>query len=285
MIAFCRDAGFPFDFVSTRQYPTDDPLWRNNHLTIEEFFKQFAHEMGKYERGVVREMTARASAQACDLPLYYTEWNTSGMVPDTVHDEAYSATLVAKTIADNDGLVDSYSFWIFSDLFEEMGQYGTPFHGGFGLQTIYGTPKPTYRLFEMLHHLGDIRIPIVGGKESTVEMLAVRRNDNLTLLVYNHNIPGAEIATENVSITLKGIMPDKPATLTRIDQGSANPKKKWIDLGIPEYPTRAQLSEIELASLPVTQVLASTPVADGCILEFSIPAHGTASITLNLMSA
>ena len=282
MIEFCRSANLPLDFVSTHHYPTDDPLWRNNHLTIEEFFKQFAHEMGKYKRGVLREMTAKASAQAGDLPLYYTEWNISGMVPDAAHDEAYSAALVAKTIADNDGLVDGYSFWTFSDLFEEMGQYGTPFHGGFGLQTIYGTPKPTYRVFEMLHHLGDRRIPVAGGNGSTVEMLAVRGDANLTLLVYNHNIPGAEISTEDVSMTLKGLAADQPATVTRIDHQSANPKQKWIDLGSPEYPTRAQLTEIERASLPVTQGLISRPVEDGCVLEFSIPAHGVTAITINL---
>ena len=92
-------------------------------------------------------MTAKARKEAGDLPLYYTEWNTSAVLPDPIHDEAYSAALVAKTIADNDGLVQNYSFWTFSDLFEEAGQFSAPFHGGFGLQTIHGIPKPTYRLF------------------------------------------------------------------------------------------------------------------------------------------
>jgi xylan 1,4-beta-xylosidase len=62
--------------------------------------------------------------------------------------------MVLKTLADNAGLVDGYSFWTFSDLFEERGQFAAPFHGGFGLQNIYGIPKPTYRIFEMLHPPG-----------------------------------------------------------------------------------------------------------------------------------
>jgi xylan 1,4-beta-xylosidase len=280
MIEFCRSSGLPLDFVSTHHYPTDELLWRNNHLTIEEFFKQFAHEFGKYERGVLREMTAKTSAQAGDLPLYYTEWSTSGRLPDAVHDESYSAAMVAKTLADNDGLVNGYSFLSFSDLFEENAQYATPFHGGFGLQTIYGTPKPTYRVFEMLHQLGDRRLPVEGGAGSTVEMLAVRGKTGLILLAYNHNINTAEISAEEVSITLKGMPANGSATITRIDNENANPKQKWIDLGSPEYPTRTQLAEMEQASRPVSQTLASELGEDGLSLRFTLPPHGVAAIKI-----
>ena len=78
MIAFCQRSGAPLDFISTHHYPTDDPLWRNNDLPWEEFLKV----AGQYERGVLYQMTAKARAEAGDLPLYYTEWNTSAMVPD-----------------------------------------------------------------------------------------------------------------------------------------------------------------------------------------------------------
>jgi len=277
MLAFCRDAGVPIDFVSTHHYPTDDPLWRSN-LSIEEFFQQSIHGRGTYRRGVLREMAARAREQAGELPLYYTEWNSSARVPDHLHDESYSAALVAKTIADNDGLVDAYSFWTFSDLFEEHGQYAAPFHGGFGLQTIYGTPKPTYRVFEMLHHLGNDRIAVEGGAGSTVEVLAVRDNAGLSLMAHNHNIPNDEIATEEVSIHIKGLTPDRPVTISRVDQENANPKQKWIGLGSPEYPTRAELAEIEQASQLTLQELQPQKTEDGCTLTFSLPPHGIALI-------
>jgi len=280
MLAFCRSAEVPIDFVSTHHYPTDDPLWRNSNLSMEEFFKQFAHEMGRYERGVLRKMTARARAEAGDLPLYYTEWNTSARIPDDIHDEAYSAALVAKTITDNDGLVDGYSFWTFSDLFEEPGQFAAPFHGGFGLQTIHGIPKPTYRVFEMLHHLGVRRLLVEGGAGSNVEILAVQGEASLTLLAYNHNTLEGEIATEEVAVTLKGVQPGVAASITRIDQEHANPKRRWIELGSPEYPAKEQLVEIERASLPVEQSLVAEAVEGGCTLRFSIPPHGLVKINL-----
>jgi xylan 1,4-beta-xylosidase len=285
MIEFCRNNQLPLDFVSTHHYPSDDPLWRNSHLTLEEFFAAFAHEYGKYERGVLYKMTAKTRQQAGDLPLYYTEWNSSAMLPDPLHDEAYAAALVAKTIADNDGLVNGYSFWTFSDLFEEQGQWAAPFHGGFGLQTIHGIPKPTYRVFEMLHHLGEQRLPVTGGDDSNVELLVVRGEHGLSLLAYNHNIPNGEIAMEEVEVTVKGVTADNTFTMTRIDQASANPKQRWIDLGSPEYPTATQLAEIEAASYPVSQALMAEPAADGCVLRFVLQPHGVTFITTDQLSS
>lgn len=52
------------------------------------------------------------------------------------------------------GLVEAYSFWTFSDIFEENYFPSVPFHGGFGLLNLHGIPKPTYRAFQLLHHLG-----------------------------------------------------------------------------------------------------------------------------------
>jgi xylan 1,4-beta-xylosidase len=282
MIAFCRESGAPLDFVSTHHYPTDDPLWKNSDLSMEEFFAQFSDQLGSYERGILQKMTAKARAEAGRLPLYYTEWNTSAVLPDSIHDDPYSAALVAKTIADNDGLVQGYSFWSFSDLFEEGGQFSTPFHGGFGLQTIHGIAKPTYRVFGMLHRLGTERLRVSGGSDSTVELLAVRGAADLTLMVYNHNIPGGEIHDEQVAITLKGITPAGPASIVRVDARHANPKQKWIALGSPEYPDRRQLTQIRRASRLVHNVLKFDSSAGGCVLRLVVPAHGIAAITLNI---
>ncbi len=282
MLDFCRSAGVPIDFVSTHHYPTDDPLWRNSNLTIEEFFRQFAHEMGKYERGVLRKMTARAREQAGDLPLYYTEWNISAALPDPLHDEPYAAAMVLKTIADNDGLVDGYSFWTFSDLFEERGQFAAPFHGGFGLQNIYGIPKPTYRIFELLHRLGDRRLPVGGGAGSTAEVLAVRDGSRLTVLAYNHNVPAEPIGTEEVVLALQGVALNGPVGITRLDDAHANPKQRWIELGSPEYPTRDELAELERASVPVVNDLMPQRTVDGSRLVFSLPPYGVACLTIEL---
>ena len=56
----------------------------------------------------------------------------------------------------------SDSYWVFSDVFEEGGILPGPFHGGFGLMTVHGTPKPAYRAFELLHGAGMQRLAVAG---------------------------------------------------------------------------------------------------------------------------
>ena len=290
MIAFCQRSGAPLDFISTHHYPTDDPLWRNNELSWEDFMKV----AGQYERGVLFQMTAKARAEAGKLPLYYTEWNTSAMVPDALHDESFSAAMIVKTIADAADLVEGYSFWTFTDLFEEGGQHAAPFHGGFGLQTIHGIRKPNYRLFELLHHLGDQRLRVESeptsaseprssvGFLSSAEALAVAGDNHLTVLVYNHDTPSAAIQEEEVHIRLKGITSRKPAKLIRIDPQHTHPKKKWIELGSPEYPTKNELAQIAHASHPRARSLRPEAGEPGCAFRFKIPPHSVAAIVLEV---
>ena len=49
-----------------------------------------------------------------------------------------------------------------ASVFEEGGILPGPFHGGFGLMTVHGTPKPAYRAFELLHGAGMQRLAVDG---------------------------------------------------------------------------------------------------------------------------
>ncbi len=135
----------------------------------------------------------------------------------------------------------------------------------------------------MLHHTGNLRLPVEGGNGSTVEILAVRDHSKLSLLTFNHNVPGGETSDEHVSIVLKNISPDTPVTIARIDPDNANPKKKWIELGSPEYPAPSELAEMEQASRVVSRELGCEITKEGITLNFLLPQHGIALITLNII--
>ena len=86
----------------------------------------------------MQEQAAKAHAEAGDLPLYYTEWNISSNPRDPLHDGPFAAAFVTKIIMEAHGLVQGYSFWTFSDIFEENYFPSVPFHGGFGLLNLHG---------------------------------------------------------------------------------------------------------------------------------------------------
>ena len=47
-----------------------------------------------------------------------------------------------------------FSYWTFSDIFDEVFYDSIPFHNGFGLLTVRNIAKPAFRAFQLLHHLG-----------------------------------------------------------------------------------------------------------------------------------
>lgn len=246
MINFCEENNVPLDFITTHHYPTDDPLWKSG-LGVEEFFKNSAQEKTDYHRGILHEMTLSSRKQAGNYPLYYTEWNVSAMVGDMIHDEPYAAALVAKTLADNDGLVEGYSFWTFTDIFEEQSQKPGVFHGGYGLQTVEGIEKPVYRIFEIFHRLGSKRIKVECNEPSTTEILAVQKGNNLQVLAYNHNVPSGKITTEKIRIELRQ-QKAFAGILQRIDENHANPLKKWCVLGKPQYIKQPEIDLLRKSS-------------------------------------
>ena len=273
MRAFCDRESVPLDFVTTHHYPTD---------ALQGWVADMTENMSRVPRGVLHEMTARARQEAGGLPLYYTEWNCSAGNRTPQQDEPYSAAFVTKTIVDNQGLVDGYSFWTFSDIFEEGGMPSQPFHGGFGLLTLHGVPKPVYRAFQLLHRSGEQRLPVSSGPHPTLEALATRREDRIQVLVYNHNMPLAPISEERVTLVLDGLtaQPTSRATLLRIDDDHANAKRHWQELGSPEYPDAATVGELLRASEFRPEVLPGRRAGDGIAFDLKVPPHGVAALEI-----
>ena len=246
MIDFCQQNNLPLDFISTHHYPTDDPLWKSG-MDIEEFFRRSKGKPSDYHRGVLKEMTTKTRKEAKEYPLFYTEWSVSAIIGDFVHDTPYAAAMVAKTLADNDGLVEGYDYWAFSDIFEEESQKPGVFHGGFGLQTVDGIEKPVYRLFEIFHNLGDQRIKVEDNNNATAEILAVQKGKDLQIVAYNHNVPKEPIKTEQLEINLDKTI-SGTCEINRIDENHANPKKLWQEMGEPTYVNNEQVKELRAAS-------------------------------------
>jgi xylan 1,4-beta-xylosidase len=198
------------------------------------------------------------------------------MQGDAKRDEPYAAAMIAKTLADQDGLVEGYSYWTFSDIFEESGQLPGAFHGGFGLQTFYGIKKPSYRVFELFHGLGNQRAEIASDTSNgTVEAIATKTDSGYRIIFYNHTIPGEKIGEEKVSLNVSSVHSLKKVLVYRIDDTHANPKKQWMEMGEPEYLKEKELQLLHEASELIPQTM---EIQSELILR--IPAHGVIAVDL-----
>ena len=73
--------------------------------------------------------------------------------------------------------LDMFSWWTFSDIFEEHWMRSAPFQNGFGLMTMQGVRKPSWRAFEALAGAGDERLAVSGdvspgNRSSSISVLA-----------------------------------------------------------------------------------------------------------------
>jgi xylan 1,4-beta-xylosidase len=267
---FCEEKGLPVDFVTTHHYPTD--AFGNEADDTET-------QLARSRRSVLREQAQDTRSRARGKPVYYTEWNTSSNPRDPLHDEPYAAAFVTKTVMEMSGLVEGYSFWTFSDIFEENYFPSAPFHGGFGLLNLHGIPKPAYRAFELMRRLGS-ELLLVDGLHETVDVWVVRKEQSLTVLLTNHAAPRHPIKTEKVEIKLSNAPSECHAYMERIDETHANARAVWRKMGEPEYLSATEVEHLQEASRLWKEPHPCEFVGDGLYLGVALPPHAVAAITV-----
>lgn len=269
-LAFCKSENIPADFISTHQYPTDAFGKPGDDTEA---------QLAASTRSVLRDEAREVRRKAGDLPVYYTEWCTSSNPRDPMHDDPYAAAFIVKTVLEANGLMQAYSYWTFSDIFEENYFPSQPFQGGFGLLTLHGIAKPAYRAFQLLHSLGT-EIIAVQGEHATVDAWLVRGDDHATIVLTNFALPRHAIATETVSFALKTASPIRIASVRRIDLEHANAKRRWEQMGKPEYLSAALVRELDEVSQLRSEVLETQKTDDGVCVTLDMPPQAVAFIRL-----
>lgn len=261
--------GVPVDFGSAHGYETDSGAGPEGPAT---FFRQ-----------------NRADTPG-GLPLYISETSVSSDLGDPALDRSDAAASFLRTVDHSTGVVDALAYWAFTDIYEELGQGDKPFHGGFGLQTIHGIKKPSYRLLQILHRVGGRRVPLtLTGAPATVGGIAVTgaADGGLDVLLYNHALATGDDSTPvpaqpaTVTVTVHGRHTAR-ARIRRLDEDHTNPRRAWLEMGSPEYPTRHQLSEIaraaELDDQPLR--LRTDRTSRTTAFTLTVPAEGVAAVHL-----
>jgi xylan 1,4-beta-xylosidase len=236
-IQHCVEHHVPLDFVSTHVYGNDSA--ESVFGTKEKIPRdQFVCKAARQVHTQVKE------SQLPDVPIIFSEYNASYMTEPDVTDSIFMGPWLADTIRQCDGLVDSLSYWTFSDVFEEQGVVKQPFYGGYGLIAERGLPKPSFNAFELLHRLGTQRL-----ENSSESALVTRRDDGtIVMAVWNLVLPKATGQPKTVKIEVKGSLAEQRAFVYRLDSAHGSLLEKYGALGKPVYPTRDQILELRKAA-------------------------------------
>jgi xylan 1,4-beta-xylosidase len=146
---FVTDRSVPVDFVSRHAY-TSGPA---QHVPFGTY-QTLAPATDLLEQFAAPRQQLAGTALA-GLPVHITEFNSSYRPDNPVHDTAFHAAYLAPVLVGGGDLVDSFSYWTFSDMFEETGVPTALFHGGFGLLTHRQIKKPTYHLYAFMARMGE----------------------------------------------------------------------------------------------------------------------------------
>ncbi len=266
LIAHATEQHVPLDFVSTHVYGNDaakdvfhDDRPVAPHGMVCPAVKKVHDEI---------EHSAHPT-----IPLIWSEFNASYRNQQEITDSIYMGPWMANTISQCDGLTQMMSYWTFSDVFEEQDVVKTPFYGGFGLVAEDGIPKPSFDVFELLHELGDKRLP-----EEASDVLVTRRDDGTVVLAaWNLVEPGAEGGSKTIAFDLKGVRVNAHAAIRRVDSSHGDTLDVWKKMGSPNYPTKAQIEALRKAS--ETGPPEVRPIRDGR-LTLTIPPMGLAVVEI-----
>ncbi|MDQ2822307.1 MAG: glycosyl hydrolase [Pseudomonadota bacterium] len=254
---YCAGHDVPVDFISTHLYPTD---------ALGEVDSDTTTQLAQAPKDTMRTHALDARAQAAGKPLLYTEWNITSNPRDPLHDSAAGAALATRIVMSVDDVVEAYSYWTFSDIFEENYFPSVPFHGGFGLINLHGIRKPTFHAFGMVAKLGREHV-VVEQDHPTVKVWVGGVEDGVShVLAINQAMPRHAIGDETVTLRLRA--PDGmrvgAVNIARIDDKHANPVSLWQSWGTPDYLSSTQVAELQAASTPVEETLPFT--VDGTLL-------------------
>jgi xylan 1,4-beta-xylosidase len=278
-VKFCRENDAPLDFVSTHQYAgdplggidgTDDLEDEADNKAAEEIRARFTSGENPLARlpetmplldllrfiigdesetkDLPNDTFTRNSAlikkQADGLPVFYTEWNFSAAFSAKSNDTRKVAAYIVKTALDISENVAGSSIWCFSDIFEEMHQFPQEFHGGFGIQTLNGIPKPIFYGLKMLAEAGDQRIDL--GQNATngeIGIAAFRKENETQVLLFRQKMKQLDLPEETAEVEIEVDSAPLRVTLQRIDDAHCNPYKLWLDDGCPADLTPAQTKD------------------------------------------
>ncbi len=282
-LAYCREHTVPVDFVTTHQY-AGDPIGgvesTGDNLEAEgseggESWLERMQRMGEQlaalpDRSVLaglrtinpdqteatdmpndnfRRNSAVVRRQAGELPLYYTEWNCNAGFGAYTNDTRKVAAYDVKTALDVTDNLDGSSIWCFSDIFEELHPFVQEFHGGFGLLSQSGIPKPVYYGMKLLADAPDTRLDL--GPEATdgeIGIAAFAGGNETHVILFRQKMKNLDLPKEESVIRMELAEKPESVTVKRIDEEHGNPLKLWEEMGRPDYLNRAEVEDLKQRS-------------------------------------
>ena len=253
MIEYCINNNVPIDFISTHSYGVKQGF-------LDEFGNSgtvLSKDPMSVSGDVLQSREEISASAKPHLELHYTEWSSSYTPSDPLHDSYHEAAYILEKLKQVGNSVNSMSYWVFTDIFEEAGPRFTPFHGGFGLLNIQGIPKSAFYAYSFINKLGETEL------KNTDKRSWACKNDNgdvqLLLWDFTNTHPGDSVHNQKYYIQdlpaqskgkVKVNVSNIPAGKYRVEVYQTGYRVNdafttYIDMGRPNKLNRKQVEDLK----------------------------------------
>jgi xylan 1,4-beta-xylosidase len=284
---YCDKNHLPVDFVSTHPYPQDFAI--DQPGTSQQLHYRRSIDATRNDLRTLREMIDHSPYPKAEIEL--TEWSSSPSPVDHSHDSLAAAAFVAKTNLESIGLVDSLSYWVFTDVFEENRNIDSIFHGGFGLINYQEIVKPAFHAYRMLNLLGDQTLAQVTGGIVT----RFSESGRIAAMAYNYppetkvslpvsNTLEAADAIDNsgsareFTLDLSHLRVGASFVIEILDKQHGDAVASWEAMGKPEPPNQKQTELLREMALATRKEIVRADSEGKLHIETSLPAWALVSI-------
>ncbi|MBN2735526.1 MAG: hypothetical protein JXR70_01005 [Spirochaetales bacterium] len=239
----CINSKSPLDFITRHCYTAEPPDYQGHYI-----YHSIKNPAVMIEELQETRAIMKAYPEISNLPLHITEFNSSYVPLCPIHDSLSHGPFIARILSEAGDYADSYSYWTFSDVFEEMNIPLAPFHGGFGMLAFEGIKKPTFYAFEFFSK---------AGKELLYrdENMVVTKNPGKYIIIawnyQDQNLDSdKEAEIRNYSLALPSLGFDAWVVKQEIGRNYGNPVQTWSNMGKPRSLTSEQVEILKASSRP-----------------------------------
>ena len=283
-------SGAPVDFVTTHTYGVEGGFLDEDGKDDTKLSPSPDAVVGDVRR--VRQQIA--ASKFPELPLYFTEWSTSYTPRDSVHDSYVSAAYILAKLKAVQGVVQSMSYWTYTDLFEEPGPPDAPFQGGFGLMNREGVRKPAWFTYKYLHALEGREIPTTDR-----ETWAATDGKGVSAVVWRFEQPDQKVSNRSFFTKVQPAAAAPPARIRvrnlapgtyrlqvfRTGFRANDAHTAYIEMGAPKNLTPEQLSKLQALTRDAPETVRTARVGASRTLDVDLPMRANDVVLVSLKPA
>jgi xylan 1,4-beta-xylosidase len=284
-IDYGRKSGCPADYIITHVYNNDSPFAALSPFDGPQTDK--INESPNFLPGIVKGTRKLLDEMNFKGELHFNEWGRSWFAVDAIRESQNEAAFIVKTMAECSQHADYFAYWCLSDIYDQLGYGAETFHGNYGLMNLQGLKKPSYKAFQLLGKLGDMRVSENSSVNNVLQnAIATKSKDGYQFLFYSFEKDFKPETTTPKKPSVSFLLPENTSidkiNIYQIGNSENNILSEWKKMNKPAYLKKEELTE--LLSHNSLEKFSGKPkienTKDGKVLSFGTESPGVAFVDI-----